>query len=521
MISRRQFLALAGTGTVGLMGGSSLVRASEMFSSRIQRTDSVLPDLEVELRALPIEVPILPGPTTMVYRYEGKVLRGPSESLVTDNETYLGPTFHVRRGQHIRIRFTNELDAPSIIHWHGLHVPDDMDGHPRFAVEKGESYLYDFVVNNRAGTYWYHPHPHGLTGFQVYGGLAGLFIVHDDEEEAAGLPGPERDTPVVIQDRVFDTDNSLVYLSGGMVDRMTGTFGDRILVNGKPDFVLKASSRVYRLRVLNGSNARVYRLAWDDGSPLVIIGTDGGLLEKPVQKRYVMLGPAERIEIWADFSRYTIDNGPSLVSLPVPGGAFCGGMTRRRQCRFDEGIFPVMRVHVDREEKETLRLPSHLSQIKPLIPELAVNHRSPKEFHLTMNHMLGLINGRRFEMEGVSEEETVDLGSYEVWNFINHRQNMGMMGMTTFPHPVHLHGQPFRIIRRGAHDPSGYVDEGWKDTALLMPGENVSLLVGFKDYPGLFLYHCHNLEHEDAGMMRNYMVRETTSLKNKYRDGVV
>ena len=180
-------------------------------------------------------------------------------------------------------------------------------------------------MRNRAGTYWYHPHPHGITGPQVYSGLAGLFLVSDDEEKAAGLPTGEYDIPLVIQDRAFDNNNQLVYLSGQRMEQMTGFLGDWILVNGQPDFILPVATHAYRLRLLNGSNSRIYRLAWQDGSPLTVIGTDGGLLEKPVYRRYVMLGPGERLELWADFSKYPVGSETALVSLPFDAGALAGG----------------------------------------------------------------------------------------------------------------------------------------------------------------------------------------------------
>ena len=161
-----------------------------------------------------------------------------------------------------------------------------MAGHPRFAIGPSQTYTYEFQVNNRAGTYCFHPHPHGLTGGQVMVGLAGLFIVSDDEEAALSLPDGELDVLLVIQDRTFDADNRLVYLGqaltadgaaqapsgggmgmmgGGMMNAMMGFLGDRVLVNGRPDFVFSAATRAYRLRLLNGSNSRIY--SWAGARP--------------------------------------------------------------------------------------------------------------------------------------------------------------------------------------------------------------------------------------------------------------
>ena len=162
------------------------------------------PDVEIRLRAEPAEVKILAGQPTRVWSYRGEVLKGDPGAVQHIPGSYLGPILRFRTGQAVRIHFVNHLPEPSIVHWHGLHVPEAADGHPRLAIDPGETYVYDLPIVNRAGTYWYHPHPHGRTGPQVYNGLAGLLIVSDDEEQSAGLPASEYDLPLVLQDRTFD-----------------------------------------------------------------------------------------------------------------------------------------------------------------------------------------------------------------------------------------------------------------------------------------------------------------------------
>jgi FtsP/CotA-like multicopper oxidase with cupredoxin domain len=422
----------------------------------------------------------------------------------------LGPIIKAHRGEKVRIRFRNDTPEKSIVHWHGLHVPAIMDGHPRNVVSQGESYFYEFEVKNRAGTYWYHPHPHGRTGPQVYRGLAGLFIVSDDEERSARLPSDEYDVPLVIQDRTFDRGNQLIYTAGHRMEQMTGFLGDWIMVNGMPDFVLPVSTNAYRLRILNGSNSRIYRLAWQDDRRLTIIGTDGGLLEKPLQRRYAFLSPGERLEIWADFNDDPIGFETALVSLPFDGGTAGRGMMMGRGMmqsqRLPNGVgFTIFKVKVTKRENRDWVLPPKLSEIGPSQQDAADNFSSPKDFFLTMNHMQWSINGRTFEMEDVADDEIVRLGSREIWQF--HNTGGGMMHMMNMPHPIHLHGKQFRVLERSGVTHQGYVDEGWKDTVLIMPGERIKILVDFDDYPGMFLYHCHNLEHEDMGMMRNYFVK--------------
>jgi FtsP/CotA-like multicopper oxidase with cupredoxin domain len=517
MINRRQFLQIAGAGTAGLITGGlgSLLEVQPAGAQSIS-AGNFMPDVDISLKATPAQIPILPGNVTGVWRFEGQVLQGDPASLVNLGNTYLGPTIRVHRGQNIRIRFTNNISYESIVHWHGLHVPAEMDGHPRYVIPKGETYVYEFEVRNRAGTYWYHPHPHGMTGPQVYLGLAGLFLVSDDEENAAGLPAGKYDIPLVIQDRAFDDSNQLIYLSGHHMEQMNGFLGDWILVNGKPDFTLPVATRAYRLRLLNGSNSRIYKLAWEDGRPLTVIGNDGGLLEKPDYRNYVMLASGERIELWVDFSNHPVGSETALVSLPfdaglmgggrMGGGMMGGGMMANGQGLPNGAGFPIFSVRVNRQEKETLSLPNRLSNIEKYLPEDAVNFHYPRTFRLFMRHMAWTINGRIFRMEEVANDEKVRMDTLEVWEFINEAGGMGMMGMMSMPHPIHLHGKQFQVLERGGVVHTGYVDEGWKDTVLLMPGERIKLLVRFEDYPGLFLYHCHNLEHEDMGMMRNYFV---------------
>jgi FtsP/CotA-like multicopper oxidase with cupredoxin domain len=508
MINRRQFLYLAGAGAANLLNvnGWPFKRAAKAS----EEENNFAPDVELSLTAIPSEAQIFTGQPTTVWQYKGQVIKGDPNSLMHLDQSHLGPIIRVRRHQKVRIHFNNNLPAKSIIHWHGLHVPARMDGHPKDVIPTGDTFTYEFEVLNRAGTYWYHPHPHGRTGHQVYGGLAGLFVVSDDEEEKLNLPVDELDIPLVIQDRSFNRDNQLVYLPRGMHDSMTGMLGDTICVNGRPDFKLSVSTRAYRLRILNGSNARIYKLAWSDGTPMTVIATDGGLLEKPIEKNYVVLGPAERIELWADFSKYPVGNSLELVSKYFEAAMPEADMGPRRGMRgglrLPNGApFRVFKIDVTTKETEIRTLPQKLSEFERYQRQDPDNADNPRRFSFFMRHMHGLINGRTFRMQEVADDEKIRLDSTELWELTNDDRRMGMM-MMPMPHPVHLHGKPFQVIERSGVLHSGYVDEGWKDTVLLMPGERARIVTNFTDYKGLFLYHCHILEHGDMGMMRNYLI---------------
>lgn len=504
--SRRQFLGYAGAGALSTFSGLSFAQNGTVVRAA---SPSFEPDIEIELTARSTRVPIHDGPKTLVWKFHANLLKGPSGCVEHIPDSYLGPIFHFKTGQKIRIHFNNQIPQHCIVHWHGLHVPQVMDGHPMYAIESGNSYVYEFEIVNRAGMYWYHSHTHELTAKQVYSGLAGLIIVNDEDEAKRGLPSGAKDLPIVIQDRSFTAENKLSYTSH-MREHMMGFLGEEILVNGKPDFQLPVSQGVYRLRFLNGSNSRIYKLGWGDGSPFTVIGTDGGLLEKPVSRRYITLASAERVEILVDFRDKKVGSTQTLKSLPFQGMRhMSSGNT------LPEGSeFSVMTVKVTEESKalDPAQLPETLSKIDRLGLSDVANPETPLSIALRMRRMNWWLNGEDFEMLAATPSERVELNSHQLIQFDNGFQTRGGMRL---PHPMHMHGQQFQIVKReirrgyqGAYNSlsEGFVDNGWKDTVLVMPGERVTMIKPFEDFKGLFLYHCHNLEHEDMGMMRNFNV---------------
>ena len=518
-LNRRQFLKYSSLGLTTAAFPKVLLANSSLAKS--YPSANFKADVELEFTAKRTFIQILrQGNKTAVQKYEAKVLKGDPKTLLTLKNNYLGPIINLEQGQKVRVFFNNQLDEPSIIHWHGLHVPQRSDGHPMYAIQSGEQYVYEFEVLNRAGTNFYHSHTHGETGRQVYNGLSSMIRITDENEKKLGLPTGEYDLPLVIQDRTFDSDNQLRYVRR-MPERMMGFLGEMILVNGKPNIEFSVKSRAYRFRALNGSNSRIYKLAWDDGTPITVIGTDGGLLEKPETRPYVMLAPAERLDLWLDFSGRKLGAELKLYSLPYDANLpmMMVRMSRMGSNGIEAGAkFKIASFKVTQIVSDSPKLPTQLATIKRFSEKDVNNANNPIPIGLSMQHMSALINGKSFSMNRVMKNEQVELGSHKkikIFHEHESRGRRGMMGGMSMPHPIHLHGQQYQILSRTykgndeaayATVNKGFIDNGWKDTVLVMPGEEIEIIKPFEDYKGFFLYHCHNLEHEDLGMMRQFYV---------------
>ncbi|SFI49138.1 spore coat protein A [Amycolatopsis regifaucium] len=408
------------------------------------------------------------------------------------------------------VRHRNELPVPTVVHLHGGHTPAESDGYPtdlvlplsgwdaghgghgmvdaRARIADGER-DYVFPLRQRAATLWYHDHRMDFTGPAVYRGLAGFHLVRDDEEEALGLPSGERELPLMIADRSFDEHGAFAYPSLDRTLRTTpgvdsafveGVFGDVILVNGAPWPVHEVAAVRYRLRVLNGSNARRYDLALDPPPPggdgFVQIGGDQGLLEAPREHDHLPIAPAERYDVVIDFGRYPVGTEVTLVNRLGTGSTG-----------------QVMRFVVARRALDESRVPAKLSEIAPLAREQATTTR---EFSFRAGTVHGhagwVIGGAPFSPDLMSASPR--LGDVEIWRFV-----------ADIHHPVHLHLVGFRILSRGGRPP-GPFDGGIKDTVDLKPGESVEVIARFDGYRGRYVFHCHNAEHEDMAMMANFEV---------------
>jgi bilirubin oxidase len=434
--------------------------------------------------------------------------RPPTPTYGYNGMSYLGPTIRLTRGQAAQIVVQNDLpaDPPAMgsmpgmvpgstsVHLHGLEVPDTADITPHGCCSPlppgGSASGAVFTPDQPSATLWYHPHPHMDTGRQVYMGLGGLMILDDPAEAGLGLPSAYGvdDIPLIVQDRRFKADGSFDYLS--QPKDMEGMMGDHILVNGVESPYKQVAATRVRLRLLNASNRRAYLFALSDGRSFQQIGTDGGLLPAPASVKEVMVPAAGRAEVVVDFGG---DAGRSLylvsrAFVEAPGGSDGDGASSTLK----EGApFPIMQFRVG-AAAPSAPLPS---QLVTLLPPDTNSVTVTRQFDLERGGD-DTINAKLFDMGRV--DETVKAGAWEIWSVTNYAGDIA--------HPWHVHGIQFRVLDRST-GPLAPNDQGWKDTVRVAPGETVRMLMHFDKQDGLYMYHCHILEHEDMGMMGQYEVK--------------
>jgi FtsP/CotA-like multicopper oxidase with cupredoxin domain len=413
----------------------------------------------------PLKIPPTVSPAGLTLTAQPSVvdIGGTSSAAWTYNDLLPGPTIRAQRGDSATITLQNGLTQETITHWHGMIVPSNMDGHPSDAVAGGGSYAYQFPINQRACMNWYHPHPHKLTGQQVCLGLAGAFIVNDSEELALGLPSASYELPLILRDAQLDRNGNLQYVA-----KSGGFLGNIPLVNGTRSAKVDVDSAMYRLRILNGANARIFRLALGTGAAFTLIGNDGGLLVSPVSLTSIDIAPAERVDVLVDLRNFNVGEHEMLRDLRAG--------------------WDLLDFVVTNKVTVNVTVPSTLSAI----PRLS----NPVVTRVFSFDGMSKINGKVFEMQRI--DFSIPLGQTELWRF---RTNGNA------PHPVHVHGAPFQVqSRSGGRGALFPWEKGWKDTVLLEDGESVEVLVRFDGYRGVYLMHCHKLEHEDMGMMLNFEV---------------
>ena len=401
---------------------------------------------------------------------------------------YLGPTIKVRDGERIKFKVENNLKQVTTVHWHGLHVPAQWDGGPRQVIKAGESWNPDFKIKQSAATLWYHPHAMGLTGEHAYMGLAGLFVIEDEKSDSLAIPkeyGVD-DIPLVLQDRRFFDDGSFAYAQN-MMDVMHGVIGNYMLVNGSMWPNQDVPKGLVRLRVLNGSNSSVYRISFSDDRQFFQIATDGGFQETPVTLKKLELSGGERSEILVDFSNDALNSKVSLFVDQLAGNRF-----------------EAMQFTINKTPARSYTIPDKLVSIDWLQEsQAAVTRKFRME---TMSGGMGMmrrggrltINGRNIDLNYINERVT--LGDTEIWEIENYSAMMMRL-----PHSMHLHDVQFQVLDRNGNKPP-LAERGRKDTVLVQPGERVRIICKFEDYIGIYMYHCHFLEHEDNGMMGQFEV---------------
>jgi spore coat protein A, manganese oxidase len=444
------------------------------------------------------------------------------------NGTSPGPTIEARTGKGVLVEWANELplhhlftidhnlhgaerDKPevrSVVHLHGAKVPPESDGYPENWFVQGKSAVCYYPNQQDACALWYHDHAMGINRLNIYAGLFGLYIVRDEAEDSLGLPHGEREIPLVICDRAFTPDGQLSYevSPDPAAPWVPEAYGNVKLVNGKLFPYLDVQPALYRLRVLNGSNAQFLDLSLSNGQPIAQIGTDQGLLPAHLTAKIVSVAPGERMDVVIDFTGH---GGEQIVMST-------------------ERIQEVMQFRVARATSPGVgpvssSLPAKLRPVVAIPESAAVRtrlltlreYKSPKGESMTM-----LLGGLHWDMP-ITETPTLD--TVEIWSLIN---------LTEDVHPIHLHLVRFQVLDRRPFDQFHYfktgqlsyigntlpreaAEAGWKDTVRADPQMVTRIIVRFEGYAGRYVWHCHILEHEDNEMMRPYEVLPAGSVREK------
>ncbi len=437
-----------------------------------------------DLTMAPSKVSFLPGDSTDTYGI---------------NADYLGKVLFLNKGDFVTLNVTNDINDTITMHWHGLHVAPEDDGGPHTLILPGETWSPDFEVLDEAATFWYHPHMHTKTAEQVYKGAAGMLIVRDQNEASLNLPrtyGVD-DFPMIIQDKSFDASNQFVFAA----------MSDSMMLNGTLAPYLEVPAQMVRFRLLNASNQRVYNIGFPFFLNFWQIGTDGGLLERPISGPRIQLSPGERAEIVVDFSQapvgsnqimkaFNSEMGPGVSGSPTGPGGGPGNP-------LDGNDFDFLQFRVVAPTANPITsLPMNMNTFD--IPaEVDADVFRTKVFDADTSGFPYLINSTPYHHHHVND--TVLLDDIEVWELIN---------VTDVAHPFHIHDVQFYVLEiNGAPAPPTLA--GRKDVILSNVGDTIRFITKFDDFTDEhipYMYHCHNLFHEDAGMMAHFIVVDSTFL---------
>lgn len=416
--------------------------------------------IEYDLEASEFDWDIAPGKTIEAWGF---------------NKQVPGPVLKANVGDTLVIRVTNNLKEPTMIHWHGLRIPASMDGTgaTQKPIDPGEVFEYRFVVPD-AGTFWYHSHFNETV--QLERGIYGALIVEDKTD-----PITDGEKVFMIDDMKLDADNKFTtpgWFVPRIIERHDGREGSTLLINGKENQEIDIhAGHTERWRFINSSSARYFVLSIGE-KEFKIIGTDGGLLEKPLTATEVLITPGERIDIAAGPF-----NEGDLIPIESLGYNRSTYLTAKRQ------KFAAIKV---REQKSSVAfIPEILRTIRPLANQDAVITRKVK-----LSVGPSLKDGMDFLVNDDVHvnDKPVKVGELQIWEVSN---------TSLMDHPFHLHGFFFQVIENNGK-PTEYM--AWKDTVNLTPRSKIKIAWMPDNRPGTWMYHCHILEHHAAGMMATFNV---------------
>ncbi len=434
---------------------------------------------------------------------------GVTTNTMGANGNILGPTLLLNKGQQLNVTVNNNITDTTTIHWHGMHVSASNDGGPHTIILPGNSWHPAFTVMDNAATYWYHPHLHRKTNIHVSKGIAGFIIVRDSAEASLNLPrhyGVD-DFPVVIQTKTFDASGQIVVPSNA---------DSVIMANATIDAYLDAPAQVIRLRLLNGSSQRVFKLGLSGNKSFKLITTDGGLLAAPLSLTRLQLAPGERAEILIDLSSmqgqsiylksYASELADGIYGATNPGTMSFMTMTDYNPNILNGADFNILKLNVVTATSNPITsIPTTLVPATPISPSLSNITRNVTFSPAVMgqNQLNGhfLINGTSFDMNVVNY--TIPLNNVEIWSLKNN---------SAIAHPFHIHDVQFYILDRNGVAPPAE-EQGRKDVVLVKAQETVRFIAVFEDFADdnvPYMYHCHMLTHEDMGMMGQFAVSTTS-----------
>ncbi|HEY9692791.1 MAG TPA: multicopper oxidase domain-containing protein [Oculatellaceae cyanobacterium] len=593
MVTRRQFLVTsAGAGAgfivpVMLNGKRTSAQTTPSYAKPPKFTDSL---------PIPFASSSLPSTSTLTikttaHKFHSSLNAAPALAYnyqSNENLTLLGPTLQVTKNSPVSLTFKNNivgghplasaidttLHGPNhaddknnprmAVHFHGINAAPEDDGYPTDTFLPGGSFTYDFNNKQEAATLWYHDHALGITGINVLGGLAGLYLIRDEDDPAGGggplgIPaGEPYEVPLVLQDRFLKEDGSIYHPPHWEIEYVAPI----ATINGKAWPKLDVERTLYRFRIVNGSSARTYNLKLSSGQKIIQIGGDQGFLNAPVYLSNLLMAPGERADVLIDFSDRQPGENIVLQNLAVSPYPF--GRVSSFLSQYDQ-LPDLMQFTVKSGTANKKAIPQQLRKSKPLI-QPAATYAPIRQRYLTLVEVsppgrppVVLLQNYLFWHEVEDNEQFMErpkVDTVEQWNIIN---------LQPVSHPMHLHLVPFRILNRQKLDtarylkaytaggkrtlmhpqtvqgvtltqvsanyppisPDSYVvgsprppaanEAGWKDTVLVNPNEVVRLIVPFganaapnlpfgNSYTGRYVWHCHMLGHEDNEMMLPYTV---------------